>query len=58
MSWEQFRKNGMLGGVYIKAFETFLRLTGWKWPSTPVSSDVLLFRCEEMSEVRGWVAAR
>jgi hypothetical protein len=43
MSWEQFRKNGMLGGVYIKAFETFLRLTGWKWPSTPVSSDVLLF---------------
>jgi hypothetical protein len=43
MSWDTFRQDGMLGGIYIKAFETFLRLSGCKWPSTPISPEVLLF---------------
>jgi hypothetical protein len=43
LSWSEFRSLGMLGGVYVKAFEKFLRLTGWGWPATPVSAEVLLF---------------
>ncbi|MEI8044742.1 MAG: hypothetical protein WCL11_25245 [Verrucomicrobiota bacterium] len=43
MSWDEFRRIGMLSGVYVEAFETFLRLTGCKWPSTPIAADVLLF---------------
>jgi hypothetical protein len=43
MSWDAFRQGGMLSGVYVEAFETFLRLTGGAWPSTPVAADVLLF---------------
>jgi hypothetical protein len=43
MSWEQFRSTGRLGGVYVEAFETYLRITGCKWPSTPDAPDVLLF---------------
>ena len=43
MSWDQFRVGGMLSGLYVTAFDTFIRLTGCNWPATPVSSDVLLF---------------
>ena len=43
MSWQEFRDRGMLGGIYVQAFNKFLTLTGWGWPSTPVSAEVLLF---------------
>lgn len=43
MSWDQFRSRGMLSGVYVKAFETYLRLSNSKWPASPASADVLLF---------------
>jgi hypothetical protein len=33
LGWDDFRGIGMLGGVYIKALEQFLRLTETAWPS-------------------------
>jgi len=43
MSWDAVRERGMLSGVYVEAFELFLKITGYNWPSTPVSAEVLLF---------------
>lgn len=31
-SWEHARTHGLLSGVYVEAFQTFLRLTGFDWP--------------------------
>jgi hypothetical protein len=33
LDWDTYRGLGMLSGVYVKAFEEFLRLTDTKWPS-------------------------
>jgi len=43
MSWDAFRQKGMLRGVYVEAFEYFLKVTGYGWPSTPIDAEVLLF---------------
>ncbi len=32
LTWEDYRNIGMLHGVYIRAFEEFLRLTETQWP--------------------------
>lgn len=32
LGWDEFRRLGMLHGVYVDAFEAFLRGTGLEWP--------------------------
>jgi len=34
LSWDHFRALGMLHGVYVKAFETFLEVAELEWPAT------------------------
>lgn len=43
LSWDDFRKRGMLGGVYVRAFETFLDFAEEEWPSTVDGPIVALF---------------
>jgi len=33
LDWDNYRSFGMLSGVYVKAFEEFLRLSESKWPA-------------------------
>ncbi|MGJ7575720.1 hypothetical protein ACSFBX_34760 [Variovorax sp. RB2P76] len=34
LSWDDFRKRGMLSGVYVRAFEIFLDFAKEEWPAT------------------------
>ncbi len=43
ISWDHVRSIGMLSGVYVKAFETFLRGAELDWPSSIDSPTVALF---------------
>ncbi|MDS0850433.1 hypothetical protein [Burkholderia cenocepacia] len=43
LSWDDFRRRGMLSSVYVRAFETFLKLAGVEWPSTVDDPIVGLF---------------
>lgn len=43
LSWNDFRERGMLSGVYVRAFETFLEFAEENWPSTVDDSVVGLF---------------
>lgn len=43
LSFPQFAKTGMLEGLYIEAFEVFLRVLGEKWPENPHDPLVALF---------------
>ena len=43
LDWGEFRRLGMLNGVYVKAFEQFLHLTESQWPSAVSDSLVGLF---------------
>ena len=43
LSWDEFRALGMLSGLYVDAFDHFLRISGCERPETPTSSEVLLF---------------
>ncbi len=43
MSWDDVRSNGMLKGVYGRAFETFLRGAELDWPSSIDDPTVALF---------------
>jgi hypothetical protein len=42
-TFEDFREQGFLHGVYIEAFEEFLRLSGYEWPKKFDDSIVSLF---------------
>jgi len=43
LTWEDFRSAGMLSGVYVEAFNLFLKLTGSSWPATPTDPLIGLF---------------
>lgn len=43
MNWDDFEHAGMLNGLYREAFDTFLKILGSPWPSTPDDSLVGLF---------------
>ncbi len=43
LDWEDFRNAGMLGSIYVEAFELFLLLTATKLPENVLSSAVGLF---------------
>ncbi len=43
LDWEDFRKQGMLQGIYIAAFKTFLKLIEEAWPSSVDDPLVALF---------------
>lgn len=43
LSWDDFRKRGMLDGVYVRAFETFLDFAEEGWPATVDDPIVGLF---------------
>ena len=43
LEWDAFRSAGMLNGIYVKAFEAFLRGTGLAWPPSINHPAVALF---------------
>lgn len=43
VGWDEFKAQGMFGGVYITAFERFLEWTGAARPATPLHPIVALF---------------
>lgn len=43
LSWDDFRQQGMLRGVYVRAFEVFLEWSGEDWPATVDDAIVGLF---------------
>lgn len=43
LTWDDVRPIGMLAGVYVKAFEAFLKLSGLNWPSSIDHPTVGLF---------------
>lgn len=43
LSWDDFRERGMLSGVYVRAFETFLDFAEEAWPATVDDPIVGLF---------------
>ena len=43
VSWDEIRRMGMLSGVYVEAFEAFLRLAELEWPQSIDHPTVALF---------------
>jgi len=43
MGWDDFKRIGMLDGLYKEAFEVYLKILDKPWPNTPVDSIVGLF---------------
>jgi hypothetical protein len=43
LSWDDFKQVGMLDGIYIQAFEFYLKMINEQWPSSPDDSSVGLF---------------
>lgn len=43
LSWDDFRKRGMLSDVYVRAFDTFLYFAEEEWPATVDDPIVGLF---------------
>jgi hypothetical protein len=43
LTWETARQKGMLKGIYVEAFEQFLRLAGIVWPESIGDPEVALF---------------
>ena len=43
LSWDDFRSRGMLEGIYLEAFDGFLKLACLDWPATPDDPIIGLF---------------